>query len=180
MQKQLNAFAAEGGVMQISYHMLDINSPFLRASWPQDDQQGWTISFIFKVGTQRMCANEIRTLLDWCKVNSLQVQPETDRLYRYARLPPSSMWWDPDHVPVIGNKQTKNISAWAWHYRCIQNIKKQRNVSLTFSKEPMSGLCHVSILIMKSSFMYSFWGEDTVMFTFMKCGFITNSSMSSL
>lgn len=103
----VNAFAAEGGVMQISYHVLDINSLLLRASWPQDDQQGWTISFILKVGTQRMCANEIRTFLDWCKVNSLQVQPETDRLYRYARLPPSSMWWDPDHVPVIGNKQTQ-------------------------------------------------------------------------
>lgn len=27
---------------------------------------------------------------------------------------------------------------------------------LTFSIVPMSGLCHVSIFIMKSSFMYSF------------------------
>ena len=34
-----------------------------------------------------------------------------------------------------------------------------RNKSLTFSWWPMSGLCHVSILIRKLSFMYSFWGK---------------------
>lgn len=31
--------------------------------------------------------------------------------------------------------------------------------SLTFSNVPKSGLCHVLISIMKSSFMYSFWRE---------------------
>lgn len=51
---------------------------------------------------------------------------------------------------------------------------RSKNIALTFSKEPKSGLCHVSILIMKSSFMYSFWEKERVMFTFMKQGFITN------
>ena len=31
---------------------------------------------------------------------------------------------------------------------------------LTFSNIPVSGLCHVSILMKKSSFMYSFWKAD--------------------
>lgn len=39
------------------------------------------------------------------------------------------------------------------------NQKQQGHLtkSLTFSRAPISGLCHVSILMKKSSFMYSFW-----------------------
>lgn len=54
---------------------------------------------------QNMC-EQCKAFLDEWKVNSLQVQPETDQLCRYARPPLSSMWLGPDHVPGKGHKQT--------------------------------------------------------------------------
>lgn len=49
------------------------------------------------------------------------------------------------------------VSCGYTHVPYVAPEWKKKNILLTFSNEPVSGLCHVSILIMKSSFMYSFW-----------------------
>lgn len=68
------------------------------------------MSFIFKVGitTEKQMREHFKT--GKFKVHLLQVQPESDRLYRYAQPPLSSTWWDPDHVPGIEHKQRRKIS----------------------------------------------------------------------
>lgn len=78
--------------------------------------------------------------------------------YLWGPPPPPSASARPADEPGAEAKyaSTPELEMGFWYFRCFL----LQTDLLTLSNVPMSGLCHVSILIMKSSFMYSFWREN--------------------